>query len=114
MKAVQKLKQGELAKLSFSQIANLLINLPDANRNLSPQEFRNVYYVYRVFQKDKKKILMDMETYCQFAITVIRACDAWAPYEKYCGGNEYEYGKFMEELRASNWDADFSVLRFFL
>ena len=37
--AVQKIKQGGTAKLSIAQIAELIINLPDAQKNTTKDQF---------------------------------------------------------------------------
>ena len=39
IKDVQIISEGGTAKLSMSQIVNLIINLPDANRNLSSDKY---------------------------------------------------------------------------
>ena len=85
--AVQKIKQGGTAKLSIAQIAELIINLPDAQKN------------YHEHQKCKTKLPHNYETYVATAIKIIKLFDAIAPYEKCSGGNELEFSYFMNEIR---------------
>lgn len=99
MSAAQRIKQGGIAKISIAQIANLIINLPDAQRNLPPEKFREVYYLFREFQKCKTKTPHDINAYLDDAIKIIKRFDAIAPYEKYSGGNEIEFSFMMDDIR---------------
>ena len=49
--AVQKIKNGGVCKLTIAQITGLLINLPDAEKNLSKQEFDQVYALFKEMRK---------------------------------------------------------------
>jgi hypothetical protein len=97
--AVQKIKQGGTAKLSIAQIAELIINLPDAQKNTTKDQFDKIYDLYREHQKCKTKLPHNYETYVATAIKIIKLFDAIAPYEKYSGGNELEFSYFMNEIR---------------
>ena len=44
--AIQKIKRGGTAKLSVSQVVNVLINLSDAANKLSNAEYIKVYALY--------------------------------------------------------------------
>lgn len=98
-KDVQRIKSGGTASLSISQITNLLVNLPDAQKNLTHEDFRKVYSLYHELRKCKIKMQIDIDGYYDTAIQIIKRFDAIAPYEKYSGGNELEYSFMMEELR---------------
>ena len=37
---VKKIKAGGVGKLSISQVANLIVNLPDAKRNLDQRQYK--------------------------------------------------------------------------
>lgn len=99
MKDVQRIKNGGTANLSIAQISNLIINLPDAHRNLSQIDFIKVYSLYKELQKCNTRMNMDIVGYYKTAIQIIKRFDAIAPYEKYSGGNELEFSFMMEELR---------------
>ena len=101
IKEIQKIKtNGDTANLSISQITNLLINLPDAKRNLASDQFNKVYALYKEMRKCKTKLTLDMQGYFDTAIKIIKRFDKIAPYEKYSGGNEIEFQMMMDDLRA--------------
>lgn len=99
MSAAQKIAQGGIAKLSIAQITDLIINLQDAQRNTSPEQFRAIYNLYREHQKCKTKTPHNYQSYVDAAIKIIKKFDAIAPYEKYSGGNELEFAYMMEDIR---------------
>ncbi len=99
IKDVQRIRSGGTAKLSISQVTNLLINLPDAERNLTGIEFSKVYALYKELRKCNTKLEMDLEGYYETAVKIIIKFDKLAPYEKYCGGNSSEYLFLMDEIR---------------
>ena len=102
IKEVQRIKNGGIAKLSIAQITGLITNMSDAQKNLSPQQFKNVYDLYKEFRKCNSKIDMDIETYNKTAVNIIKTFDKVAPYEKYSGGNEIEISLLlMNEIRSS-------------
>lgn len=104
VRGVQKIKNGKIAKLSISQIVNLIINLPDAKRKLSQEEYEQVYWTYKGMRECKVKLPMNMEVYCDLAIKIIKDFDLIAPYEKYSGGAEFEYSLLMEDIFGKHHD----------
>jgi len=96
---VQKIKRGGTARLSISLITNLIINLPDAKRNLLPEQFNYVYSFYKQLRKQKKKVAMNMDEYLKTAVDIIKEFDKMAPYEKYSGGNEIEFSILMQDIK---------------
>lgn len=99
IKEMTNLRNGGTATLSISQITNFIINLSDAQKNLSKTQYSAIYSLYKEMSKCKTKIEMDMNEYLKTAINIIEKFDALAPYEKYSGGNEMEYSFLMDELR---------------
>ena len=99
MSAVQKIKSGGAAKLTIAQITELIINLQDARKNTTDEQFKEIYTLYCAHQKCKTKMMMDYENYVMTAISIIKRFDAIAPYEKYSGGNELEFSYLMDEIR---------------
>lgn len=102
MIAVQKLKKGKTARLSVSQITNLIINLPDAQRELTKQQFNEVCSLYFELNKCRTKHQVDLYSYYDIAVDIIKRFDNIAPYEKYSGGNETEFSLFMDIIRDEN------------
>ena len=97
--AVQKIKQGGTAKLSIAQIAELIINLPDAQKIRQKINLIRFMTFITSTKKCKTKLPHNYETYVATAIKIIKLFDAIAPYEKYSGGNELEFSYFMNEIR---------------
>lgn len=96
---VQRIKHGETLPLSLSQLANIIINLPDAKMNLPVEQFNAVYALYKEFNTCTTKQPMDFNGYCESCMKIIKRFDALAPYEKYSGGNELEFLFLMDEIR---------------
>ena len=95
----QKIKSGKRAKLSISQITGLIINLPDANRNLDASKYNQIFSLFTDLRKCNTKMEMTYQEYLLYAVDIIKKFDAIAPYEKYCGGNEIEFSFLMDEIR---------------
>lgn len=100
MAALQKIKSGGTAKLSISQITGMIVNMPDAQKKLSTEEFNAVYKLYKSLRTCNTKIVMDMSEYIRTAVDIIKRFDKYAPYEKYSGGNELEFSFLMDDIRA--------------
>ena len=97
--SVQKIKKGETANLSISQITNLIVNLFDARKNLTKQQYEAVYKLYNELNKCRTKHQVDLQGYIDIAVDIIKRLDVIAPYEKFCGGNELEFSFLMEKIR---------------
>lgn len=98
MKDVQKIKRGGKAKLSISQITNLITNMLDAKRNLSDEEYKKVYKLFIELGKCNTKMEMNMTDYCETAVDIIKRFDKIAPYKKYSGGNELEFSFLIDDI----------------
>ena len=97
---LKKLKKGEIANLSISQIVNIIINLLDAKKNLSQEQYKNVHMLYNEYRKCNTKLQLTMNGYLNIAIKLIKSFDRIAPYEKYSGGNELEFSFMMQDIRS--------------
>ncbi len=98
-KDVMRIKKGGLAKLSISQITGLIVNMPDAKKNLPADTFEKVYNLFKELRKCTTPMVVDFNGYIDNAIKIIKRFDAIAPYEKYSGGNELETSFMMEDIR---------------
>ncbi len=99
MKNVQRIKSGGKAKLSIAQITNMIVNMPDAQKNLSDIQFKAVYALYKELRECDTKMEMDINGYYATCIDIIKQFDVFAPYEKYSGGNELETSFLMSQIR---------------
>lgn len=82
---IQRLKKGKKAKLSKSQIAFCIINLMNAKKNLTPEQFEEFKNIFNYIEKDKEKHLMDLDEYLRTCDEIIAEFEKIAPFEMYCG-----------------------------
>ena len=83
---LQKLHEGKSARLSIAEITSAVINLQDAQRNLPPQQFEDVYALFNTFQLAKRRFeLPSMAEYYIYAVAIVKKFDRIAPYELYSG-----------------------------
>lgn len=99
--AIQTIKNGGVADLSLAQISNCIINLPDADHNLSRVEFEKVYSLFLKYQRETAKKTYNISSYTETTIAIIRTFDAIAPYELYSGGDPGEFSTLLKEIRQS-------------
>ena len=94
-----KINNGEQGKLSIAQITDFIISLQDAKSKLSPNEFNQIYNLYKKLKNCTTKLELDKEGYYETAIDIIKKFDKIAPYEKYGGVNETELSFLMDAIR---------------
>lgn len=97
--AVQRIMEGSIEFLSMAQVTMLNVNMPDAQKNLSPELYAQVRMLYRQLQKLKNKIPVDAEAYFEMAVAIIRQFDAIAPYEHYSGSPKEDTAQLLEQIR---------------
>lgn len=85
IKNIQKIYQGKTIALSDSQIVNCIINLYDANKNLSASNYVQVYQKYLYYRKRKEKLPTNLRSYYERCLVIINDFEQIAPYELYCG-----------------------------
>lgn len=77
---VQKIKRGGKAKLSLCQIAMLICNSPDAQRNLSPEEFDFYKACFNKFMSETKSYEVDLSGYYDMCNVVIGTFEKQIPF----------------------------------
>ncbi len=100
--AIQTIKNGGVADLSLAQISNCIINLQDADHNLSRVEFERVYSLFMKYQRETAKKSYNISSYTETTIAIIRTFDAIAPYELYSGGDPQECSALLKEIRQNS------------
>jgi len=91
MLKIQKLKKAYYSGretellLSRKQIVYLIINLPEAHRNLSTDQFGQVYSLYKEFRRDKVKGKYSFQKYVQTGTEMLQKFEEIAPIELYNG-----------------------------
>lgn len=99
MKKVEKIKAGGKELLSIADITNLIINLPDAKRNLSSNQFSAVHSLFQCLQKCRTNMELDLTGYYEEAAIIIGIFNQIAPYEKYSGMEQTEALFFMNGIK---------------
>lgn len=98
--SIQKLRSGEIVALSVSQITGVLINLPDAQRKLTTEQFNKVYGLFKELRKNNNKKRMTLEGYYNTAIDIIKKFNEIAPYENYSGTDRQETLLLMQKINS--------------
>ena len=81
MQDVQRIKTyGGTAKLSFSQIICLICNSPDAQKNLSPEEFEIFKAIFAEFRRQSKCNTVDYNGYIDMCTVIIGEFEKHFPY----------------------------------
>ncbi len=99
MRNVRKIYNGGTAKLSVADISNVIINLFDAKRNLTPEQFSGVHVMYKKCQEKTEMRLLDKDAYLETALNLILEFDKAAPYEYYSGGQTQQWASALNTLR---------------
>lgn len=98
IRKLQKIKAGGREFLSIADITNLIVNLQDAKRNLSHEQFSAVYSVFQCLMKCRTKLEFDLYGYYEQATIIIGVFNQIAPYEKYSGMEKTEALFFMDGI----------------
>lgn len=97
IKNIQKIKNGGKANISNKQIVNSIINLIDAKNNLEADDYNKVYNIFQKFNKQKDKILMDIEMLLIRTAFIVSKFDEVAPVELYSGQESMFISKIQKE-----------------
>ena len=100
IRALHSLKKEphKKVKLSLAQMADILINLPNAYKKLPREQVEKVQALYDEFQKSKFCFELDYDGYIETAAKIIKKFDAIAPYQKYSGQGEVETEFLVDEI----------------
>lgn len=106
MKALNTIRNGGKARLSYEQVSMMIVNLTDAKKKFDTETFNRIFELYKEFQKCKTTFEVDLNGYYSMAIDVIKKFDEIAPFEKYSGGSELEYSFLMNEIRTMDSESE--------
>lgn len=109
---LSKIKSGGTAKLSFSEITSLIVNLQDAKKNLPADQYRCVLGIFQALHEMKTKMRMDLLGYYTNATVIIGLFNRVAPYEYYSGLEKHEAVFFMDfiEQKIDTFSSPIEVL----
>lgn len=96
----ERLNTGnQRVEFSHFEIVDLLINLSDAQRNLTNNQYMEVLNKYNSYRYDTELHSMNLAEYQAYAgNVVVRGFNQIAPYEKYSGQDEEETKKLIDEI----------------
>lgn len=84
--------------ISRSSIVNEIVNIGQAKRNLSQEQYRSVYALYKVYNSEKVEIPMTPSEYVITYGNMVDAFQQLAPWEKYNGdGRPYISSDLMQK-----------------
>lgn len=109
---VQIISHGGVAPLSKKQIVGLIINLPDASKTLTKEEFNKIYQLYQTFRKDTTKSVLDYQAYIEVCSEIIAEFEKIAPFEFYNGEDSADLARESDarkELRSKIRQVDASI-----
>lgn len=95
---INKLKNKQKASFSYSEIVGLIINLSDAKKNLSNEQFEKVYRLYKDIKKSTTKYDVDLNGYYLLCSDIIAEFDKIAPYTLYSGASTFETSLLLEAI----------------
>ena len=90
--SLSNLKKGKPAGLSPKQIVSGVVNLMDARKNLSSNEYALVYMIHTEICKHKEKILFkNFFDYSEYLLdTIVSQFDIVVPYYLICGNQQFK------------------------
>lgn len=101
--------EGKTAYFRTREIVSAIVNLMDAQRVLSEEEFKYVYAIYKLYSMVPNKILLSKSGFLELSSDIMAHFDLVAPYYKFCGnsnmklmileeGAKREYRKRAKEI----------------
>lgn len=98
---VNKLQKdvGATAFFTPAEIASGIINLREAKQRLSMQEYYYVSVIYETYRTINEKICLDYLGFLGVCNEIIANFDLVAPYYKYCGNDQLQFAKFIDEAK---------------
>ena len=89
--------ENETAFFTPSEIVSSIVNLLDAKRSLTPDEYFFVSVVFETFRLIKKKVLLSKSGFVGLCSEIIAHLDLIAPYYKFCGDSRMKIMMLEED-----------------
>ena len=96
---VNKIKEniGATAFFTPAELASGIINLWDAKQNLTQEEYFYVQAFYEMFKMSKKELCLDHFGFLGACNEMIAHFDLIAPYYKFCGNDELQMARLVDD-----------------
>lgn len=82
-------------EFSVKELADGIVNIQDAQKNLSTLEYLNFMKIYNYYKNSQKQMTLNYEKFLSVCNDIISNYDLAAPYHKYCG-YESMFAEFVE------------------
>ena len=93
---IQK-KIGATAYFTTAEIASGIINLWDAKQKLTQEEYFYVSVIHETYKMIKKELCLDYFAFLGVCNEIIAHFDLVAPYYKYCGNNQLQMARLIDD-----------------
>jgi len=93
---IQK-KIGATAYFTPAEIASGIINLWDAKQKLTQEEYFYVSVIHETYKMIKKELCLDYFGFLGVCNEIIAHFDLVAPYYKYCGNNQLQMARLIDD-----------------
>ena len=80
--------ENETAYFTPSEIVSAIVNLLDAKRTITHDEYFWVYVVFETYRRIKSKLLLSKSGFVGLGSEIIAHLDLIAPYYKFCGDSK--------------------------
>ena len=80
--------ENETAFFTPSEIVSAIVNLLDAKKFLTRDEYFFVYVVFETYRQIKRKLLLSKSGFIGLCSEIIAHLDLIAPYYKFCGDSK--------------------------
>ena len=87
---------GATEYFTLAEIAFGIVNLWDAKQKLTPQEYFRVTVIHETYKMINKKLCLDYFGFLGVCNEIIAHFDLVAPYYKYCGNNQLQMARLID------------------
>lgn len=91
--------ENETAYFTPSEIVSGIVNLLDAKKSLTQEEYFFVSVVFELYTRQKNKLLLSKTGFLGLCNEMIAHFDLIAPYYKFCGDRKMQIMKLEETLK---------------
>lgn len=96
---IKKIMWNKNAKAYFTpkEIVNAIVNLADAKKVLSQEEYYFIIIIFETFSMLNKKLLLNRDKFMELSNEIIAHFDLIAPYYKFCGSNDTLFEELFDK-----------------
>ena len=99
------------AVFTAREIVSTIVNLGDAQRNLTQEQFSGVLAVFYAYRSDKAKRRLSLGEYLVLRDEMIAHFDLIGPYYQFCGDPKREFMRFKDHKKFQYRESARALLR---